>query len=120
MTHPTKRPIPSVTRRVTPLHAKHNPWTYTISGSVSHPASTPAQFACTGFVGVQFFTGGRRVNFALAALQPNCTYSTQVVFHHKPGHGAPTRTVTLRALTHFRGNGYLAPSNARSQKVTLH
>jgi hypothetical protein len=28
--------------------------------------------------------------------------------------------VTLRALTHFRGNGYLAPSNARSQKVTLH
>ncbi len=119
MTYPAHRPAPAVTRRVTPRHARHKPWTFTISGTVGHPASTPAQFACTGFVGVRFFTGGKRVNFALATLQPNCTYSTQVVFNRKPGRGARNRVVTLHVLVHYRGNGYLAPANARTQTVTL-
>jgi hypothetical protein len=121
MTFPAHRPKPIVTRRITPLHAKRHQlaWTYTISGSVSHPASTPPQFACTGFVGVRFFTGGKRVNFALAPLQSNCTYSTQVVFHRKPGRGPRSRVVTMHVLTHYRGNGYLAPSDARNQTVTL-
>jgi phosphodiesterase/alkaline phosphatase D-like protein len=121
MTHPLRRPTPRVTRRVAPLHARrhHQPWTYTISGSVGHPASTPPQFACTGFVGVRFFTGGKRVNFALAPLHSNCTYSTQVVFHRKPGRGPRGRVVTMHVLVHYRGNGYLAPSDARKQTVTL-
>jgi hypothetical protein len=119
MTFPTVRPRPIVTRRTTPRHAHHKPWTFTISGSVSHPSSTPAQFACTGFVGVRFFTHGRRVNFALAPLQSNCTYSAQVVFHHKPGRGPRNRVVTLHVLVHYRGNGYLAPADARAQTVTL-
>jgi phosphodiesterase/alkaline phosphatase D-like protein len=121
MTYPSHRPTPRVTRRVTPLHARarHQPWTYTVSGSVGHPASTPPQFACTGFVGVRFFTGGKRVNFALAPLQSNCTYSTQVVFHRKPGRGPRGRIVTMHVLVHYRGNGYLAPSDGRKQTVTL-
>jgi hypothetical protein len=86
---------------------------------VSHPASYPSQFVCTGFVGIRFFTGGRRVNFALAPLQSNCTYSAQVTFNRKPGRGPKNRVVTLRVLVHYRGNGYLAPANARKQTVTL-
>lgn len=119
MTYPAHRPVPSVTRRVRPLRAHHKPWTFTISGSVSHPSSTPSQFACTGFVGVRFFTGGKRVNFALAALQSNCTYSAQVTFNRRPGRGRPNRVVTMHVLVHYRGNGYLAPANARIQTVTL-
>jgi hypothetical protein len=119
MTQPKVRPRPIVTRRTTPRHARHKPWVFTVSGTVSHPASYPSQFVCTGFVGIRFFTGGRRVNFALAPLQSNCTYSAQVTFNRKPGRGPKNRVVTLRVLVHYRGNGYLAPANARKQTVTL-
>lgn len=118
MTFPAHRPKPVVTRRVTPHHARTKPWVFTITGTVGHH-SFPTQFACTGFVGVRFFTGGRRVNFALAALQPNCTYSTQVTFNQRPGRGPANRVVTMHVVVHFRGNGYLAPSNARVQTVRL-
>lgn len=119
MTFPAVRPRPRVTRRTTPRHARHKPWTFTVSGSVLHPGSIPNQFACTGHVGIRFFTRGKRVNFALATLQPNCTYSAQLVFNRKPGRGQRNRVVTLHVLTHYRGNGYLAPADGRVQAVTL-
>jgi phosphodiesterase/alkaline phosphatase D-like protein len=119
MTEPNVRPRPLVTRRTKPLHARHRPWTFTTTGSVFHPKSIPNQFACTGFVGIRYFTGGKRVNFVLVPLQPNCTYSAQAVFHRKPGRGPKNRVVTLHALVHFRGNGYIAPAYARVQTLTL-
>jgi hypothetical protein len=118
MTFPLHRPRPIVTRHTRPLHAHGNkPWVFTTTGSVSHPASFPAQFACTGFVGLRYFTGGKRVNFVLVPLQPNCTYSAQAVFNRK--HGPKNRRVTFHVLVHYRGNGYLAPSNARTQTITI-
>ncbi len=119
MTYPLHRPVPHITRRTTPRHAFHTPWVFTTTGSVSHPASTPAQFACTGFVAVRYFTGGRRLAYLLVPLQSNCTYTAQAVFSHKPGRGPANRVVALHVLIHYRGNGYLAPSNARGQTVTL-
>jgi hypothetical protein len=119
MTFPLHRPVPTVTRHTRPRHARHKPWTFTTTGSVSHPASFPAQFACTGFVGIRYFTGGKRVNFVLVPLQPNCTYSATVVFNRKPGKGPKNRRVTLHVLVHFRGNGYLAPAKAKTQTVTI-
>jgi hypothetical protein len=118
MTFPAHRPKPVVTRHTTPRHARAKPWVFTISGTVGHH-SFPTQFACTGFVGIRFFTGGKRVNFALAPLQSNCTYSAQVTFNRRPGRGPANRVVTMHVLVHFRGNGYLAPSNARVQTVRL-
>jgi hypothetical protein len=119
MTEPNVRPRPLVTRRTTPLHSRHKPWTFTTTGSVFHPKSIPGEFACTGFVGIRYFTGGKRVNFVLVPLQPNCTYSAKAVFNRKPGRGPKHRVVTLHALVHFRGNGYIAPANARVQTLTL-
>jgi hypothetical protein len=119
MTEPNVRPRPLVTRRTRPLHAHHKPWTFTTTGAVFHPRSIPGEFACTGFVGIRYFTGGKRVKFVLVPLQPNCTYSAQAVFNHKPGRGPKNRLVTIHVLVHFRGNGYIAPANARVQTLTL-
>jgi hypothetical protein len=118
MTFPLHRPVPKVTRHTRPLHARGGkPWVFTTTGSVSHPASFPAQFACTGFVGLRYFTGGKRVKFVLVPLQPNCTYSAQAVFHRR--HGPRNRRVTFHVLVRYRGNGYLAPANARPQTITI-
>lgn len=119
MTYPLHRSVPSVTRHSTPLKSKHKPFTFTTTGTVHPPAAIPDQFACTGEVGLRYFTGGKRVAFALVALQPNCTFSSQQVFNRLPGRGPKNRVVTVHLLIHFRGNGYIAPSNARTQTLTL-
>lgn len=119
MTFPSPRPVPKVTRLTLPRHARKQPWVYATFGSVHPPSSIPTEFACSsGYVAIRFFTGGRRVKYVLAALRPNCTYSAQTVFNHRPARGK-NGVVTLHVLVHFRGNGYMAPADARAQTVTL-
>ena len=67
---------------------------------------------------IQFMLGKRQVASAAATLQPNCTFSSQTTFAHKPGHGPKNRRVHLRVLVRFLGNGYLAPAT-RAHRITL-
>lgn len=119
LTFPKPRPVPRVKARTRPRHARHRPYVFTTSGRVIGPSWIPRSDSCFQNATVRFMLGKRRVAFGLATVQPDCTFSLRTVFHRLPGHGGPHRRVTLRVLIHFRGNGYLAPANAKAERVTL-
>jgi hypothetical protein len=119
MTFPSPRPIPRVRARTTPRRDSSAPYLFTTSGTVIGPSSIPQSLSCFQNATVRFFLGNRQVGVSLAPVAPNCTFSIQTAFHHLPGRGKKHRQVRLRVLIHFRGNGYLAPSDARSETVTL-
>ncbi|MGI8864132.1 MAG: hypothetical protein ACR2JH_06985 [Solirubrobacteraceae bacterium] len=119
LTFPSPRPVPRVPARTTPGRDRHKPYVFTTSGKVIGPASIPKSVSCFQNATVRFMLGRRQVGFALASVLPDCTFKTQTVFRRLPGHGRRNRQVHLRVLIHFRGNGYLAPSNARAERVTL-
>ncbi len=106
-TEPSPRPMPTLTVHTTPRHSAHAPFVFTTTGKVTGPSYIPGSDACTGFVAVRFFLGGRGVSYVLAALQPDCTYSAQTVFGRLPGRGPHGRVVALHIAVRFRGNGYL-------------
>jgi phosphodiesterase/alkaline phosphatase D-like protein len=116
MTYPSRAPVARVRARTTPRHDRHRPYVFTTSGKVIGPSSTPSQFACTRVVQIRFFLGRRRVARTFAAVQPNCMFSAQTVFRHRPGRHHRAR---LRVLVQFVGNGYLAGNRARSEHVNL-
>lgn len=115
MTLPVHRPAPHLTSTVRPLTRRHLPATFTVSGHIVRPASTPSVFACTGQVRVRYLLSRRVIRSGLAALQPSCAYSLATTFHRLAGHGP--RRLSVRAR--FLGNRYIAPGSARSVTVTL-
>jgi hypothetical protein len=117
MTEPYPRPFPGVTALTTPHKDKKKPFTFTTFGTVS--GQYPADLQCTGTATIRYLLGRKQVASTVAALQPNCTFSGQVVFRHLPGRGSPRRQVDLRVLILFNGNGYLAPKSARAEQVVL-
>jgi phosphodiesterase/alkaline phosphatase D-like protein len=119
MTFPSPRPRPRVPARTTPGRDKHKPFVFTTSGKVIGPASIPKSLSCFQNATVHFMLGRRLVGFALADVLPDCSFKTQTVFNHLPGRGKKNRQVHLRVFIHFRGNGYLAPSDATPERVTL-
>jgi hypothetical protein len=117
MTYPAIRPVPRVRARTIPHHARFRPFVFTTAGRVIGPSSIPAQFACSGPTEVRFFLGKRRVAREFVPVLPNCTFSAQTVFRHRPRHR--NGLVRLRALVQFLGNGYLARNRARIEHVSL-
>lgn len=116
MTYPSPRPVPRVRARTRPHHARHKPFVFTTSGTVTGPSSFPSFFDCSGSVGIRFFLAGHLIARQIAPVQLNCTFTAQVAFLHHPGRRH--RRARLTVLVHFRGNGYLAPANARGERVT--
>ena len=104
----------------TPHHAPKRPFVFTTTGSLFPPASIPAGFGCaTGQVAIRFWLGHKQVAFDVASIQPNCTFAAQTVFTRRPGHVPRSRQVQLHITLHFRGNNYLAPANARQERIAL-
>jgi hypothetical protein len=119
MTFPNPRPVPRVHARTRPRHARSRPYVFTTSGRVIGPSSIPSTYGCSQTVKIRFMLGKRRVALKLAPVQPDCTFSAQTVFKHRPGRGHRGAKVHLRVLIRFLGNGYLAPRSARTERVTL-
>lgn len=119
MTFPSPRPIPRVPARTTPGRDRHRPFVFTTSGKVVGPASIPKSLSCFQNVTVRFMLGRKVVGFGFADVLPDCTFRTQTVFNRLPGRGNRRRQVSLRVLIHYRGNGYLAPADAKVERVTL-
>ncbi|MGI8573066.1 MAG: hypothetical protein ACR2L9_10655 [Solirubrobacteraceae bacterium] len=119
MTEPRIAPVPRLRARTLPHRSRHRPFVFTTSGTISGPSWIPAQFACTGQVKIRVLHGFRTVGLSVAAVAPNCTFSAQTVLTRKPGHGAKNRRVTLVALIHFLGNGYLARAHAHPETVVV-
>jgi hypothetical protein len=119
MTYPSPRPVPGVKAKTTPHRASHKPYVFTTSGTVTPPSTIPAQFACFGQVGIRFFHAGHRVAYRLVPVQPNCTFSGSTVFDHLLGPPRKRRPANVRVLIHFRGNGYLAPSDAHAETIRV-
>jgi hypothetical protein len=118
MTLPSPRPVPQVHALTTPHRARHRPFVFTTYGTVSGPSSfSPAQ-DCNGNATIRYLLRRRVVALIVTAVQPNCTFSAQMRFAHKPGRHR-RRKLTLRVLITFDGNGYLAPVRARPEKVVL-
>jgi hypothetical protein len=120
MTFPSPRPFPGMRARTTPHHAPKRPFVFTTTGSLFPPASIPAAFGCaTGQVAIRFWLGHKQVAFDVASIQPNCTFAAQTVFTRRPGHVPRSQQVQLHITLHFRGNNYLAPANARQERIAL-
>ncbi len=119
-TLPNPTPVPKVKARTSPGTDKHKPYVFTTTASVSRPSFLPASVACFGSATIEYFLGNREVSFDLAPIQPNCTFSGTASFSRLPTSGRHRpRSETLTVEIHFRGNGYLAPANARPEKVKL-
>jgi hypothetical protein len=116
MTLPVPRPAPKVSASTNPQRPKTSQHKFTTSGHVNGPAATKS-LACTGAVSIRFYDGGHKVAYSLAPLQPNCTFSTQTTVIPPPGSGSSH--VKLKIVIHFQGNGYLAPTDARTEFVKL-
>ena len=67
---------------------------------------------------VDFYAGRTLVQAGLADVQPNCTFSLRTTLLGVAGSGGGGH-VHLTVRVHFRGNGWLAPANARPQRVTV-
>jgi len=119
LTYPLPRPIPRLPTTTTPHRRRNAPYVFTTSGRVIGPSNIPQSVACGQNVVVRFFLGRREVGFTLASVQPNCTFAGVTIFPRLPGRGSRNRIVHLRVLIHFRGNGYLAPVNAKPESITL-
>ncbi len=121
-TFPSPRPKPQVSARTTPGRDKGRPFVFTTSGKVIGPASIPKSLSCFSDATIHFMLGRRLVGFGLATVLPDCTFTAQTVFNRMPGRAKKHqrhRQVHLRVFIHFRGNGYLAPSDAKPESVTL-
>jgi hypothetical protein len=120
LTEPFPRPRPSLTIASTPRTPRRAPFTLTTLGKIAGPSSIPASLNCVGTVTVKVFNGRHRVGNATSAVEPGCTFSvtTRVGrIHHRRRHGA--RSVRLKVVTTFAGNGYLAPRKGRTETITV-
>jgi hypothetical protein len=119
LTYPSPHPHPRVPARTTPHHARTAPFVFTTSGRVIGPSFIPQALACFPNVTVRFFFGTREVASGLFPVLPDCSFTGQTVISRLPGHGSRHRLVRLRVVVHYRGSGYLAPTDARPQTVVL-
>lgn len=119
LTEPSSKFRPKVTASTLPHRRRHRPFVFTTHGRIGGPASIPAAFDCTGNVAVRFYFGKRNISFELAPVASDCTFSVPTMLARKPGRGPRNRRVTLRVVVYFRGNGYLKPRFAASERVTL-
>lgn len=121
-TFPSPRPVPRVPARTTPGRDRNKPFVFTTSGKLIGPTgatAAPKSLSCFQNATVRFMLGRRLVGFGVADVLPDCSFKTQTVFNRLPGRGKKHRQVHLRVLIHFRGNGYLAPADAKPEKITL-
>jgi hypothetical protein len=119
MTFPSPRPTANLRARTTPHRKRKQPFAFTTSGGISGPSWIPATYACAGQVTVKSFFGRRVVGYTVTPVQPNCTYSAQTSFNHKPGRGPRGRQVRLNVFIHYLGTGYLGPIKARPEHLLL-
>jgi hypothetical protein len=119
ITFPSPRPVPRVRASTNPHRDRSKPYVFTTNATVTPLFGFPPQLGCVGNATIRYLLGRHQVASTLAPMQPNCTFSAQVSFNGKPGRGKKNRQVHLRVLIHFRGNGYLAPSDARPESVVL-
>jgi hypothetical protein len=109
-----------VRAHTTPRHSRRRPYVFTTTASLSGPSNIPAQYECTGGAVIRYFYKHREVAETLAAVQPNCTFTATVELTHKFGSRRQRRHgERLRVFVRFRGNGYLAPANARNGHVRI-
>ena len=102
-----------------PRRARRRPYVLSTFGHLSGPSSTPGALACAGDVQVRMFDGRRRVSLGNAALQSDCSFSLLTTFRRLPRHRRGARSVRLKVLVRFEGNGYLTPKGAAVEYVTL-
>ncbi|MHB8658974.1 MAG: hypothetical protein ACYC91_13645 [Solirubrobacteraceae bacterium] len=118
-TLPYPTPVPRVNARTVPHRRRDAPYVFFTSGRLVAARSIFSGVECFQNLTIRYFLGRRQVMFLLVPVQPDCTFSGQAVFRRLPGRGRKGRQVHLRILIHFRGNGYLAPANAKTETVTL-
>jgi hypothetical protein len=115
MTFPTPALKATLHARTLPRINASSPYLFTTSGTLSAPPPVPAPDACTGAVSIRYMLGKRTEALRFVPLQPNCTFTAQVLFHRLI-HGRAQR---LRVLVRFRGNHYLSATKPRVQFVRL-
>jgi hypothetical protein len=119
MTEPFPRPVPMIRATTVPAVDRKGPWTFTTFGRITGPSKYAKSLECTGNTSIRIFNGRRQISFTVVPVQPDCSFSLDTKFRHLPGKGKGPRSVRLRIAIHFRGNGYLAPVDARSEFVRL-
>jgi hypothetical protein len=119
-TEPFPRPKPRIHALTKPKTAHKRPFAFTTYGTVISSRFAPA-LQCTGTARIRYRAGRRRVSSVTTPIQPNCTFSSRVVFHHTFAARGQKRPAvqTLQIFIRFNGNGYLAPVLAGTERVTL-
>jgi hypothetical protein len=117
LTEPFPRPVPRLTIASTPRHARRAPFSLTTLGKVAGPSRIPASLDCAGTVTVKVFAGRRRIAQGTSAVDPGCTFSVTTSIPRLRGRAGRPRT--LKVVTAFAGNGYLAPRTAGAETITI-
>jgi hypothetical protein len=122
MTYPSVRPFPQVRASTSPDRARFKPFVFTTTGSVVGPRSVLTLFACrqAGTATLSYFWRKHQVAVITVPVQQNCTFAATAVFAHRFGTRKQRRhREHLTIVSRWNGNGYLAPTNARNEHVTM-
>lgn len=119
LTEPFPRYRATLKASTQPRRARRAPYVLTTFGHLGAPSSTPASLACSGNVRVRMWNGRRRVSQAFPPVQPDCNFSLVTGFRRLPRHRRGQRSVRLKVVVRFLGNGYLAPRGAADEFVIL-
>jgi phosphodiesterase/alkaline phosphatase D-like protein len=118
-TFPSPAPHARISVTTTPGHDRRAPFTFTTAGRIAGPARYTKAQICTASATVTFYAGRRKLRSSVDPIQPNCTFYSRTAFKHLPGRGRKHRSVKLRVVVRFAGDGWLAPTVAKAETVTL-
>ena len=117
LTEPFPRPVARLTIANTPRRARRAPFSLTTLGKVAGPSRIPTSLDCAGTVTVKVFAGRRRIAQGTSAVDPGCTFSVTTSIPRLRGRARGPRT--LKVVTAFAGNGYLAPRTGHAQTIAV-
>jgi hypothetical protein len=123
-TQPWPAPKPRVIASTTPRRARRAPFRFSTFGRIIFPSSDSQSTVCFENVVVAFYRGRRLISSSLVPVEPNCTFFALTTLNSlqavgRTGVGRTGRVVKLHVVIHFRGNGWLAPANARLETLTI-
>jgi len=111
-TIPWPRPHTSLSFKITSPKAKKAPFSFTVSGTISHLVSTPTLLACHGTVTIRYYDGKREVASHQSAVDATCAYGATTRISHL------ARGTRLTVRQSYAGDTYQAPSSTTQNTVT--
>ena len=103
--------------RVRPGKDAKKPFRFTSTGTLSLPAQLAGTLGCAGeLVSIQIKAGGNTISNRRVALEPDCTFRSQVTFQNRRRFRSKR---ALRVIARFEGSSVLGAAKSPERRVGL-